>query len=524
MRPILVFLVLLTLSLLNSKANSISVSGNVAGDWNVDTVRVMSDILLQDGDSLVIHPGVLVEFHGPYSFYVGGFMHALGTPNDRITFDVADTTGFSVDSIPDGGWNGIQFYYTTVNVDSSIFDHCIFRHGKAVSADTLENHGGAICVRYFDKIRISRCLFEDNFAALNGGAIYLEGGSVRINQNEFLNNRCGPADSPWGYGGAICSDLSSPLISNNYFEGNSSTGVGGAAAIRFQDAAVNSNIFTQNYSALGGAIGYLHYYEYPFSQCNNLMYNNSSDFFGGAIASLDAGPTFVNNTVTGNYSTYGGGFYVKDSIVPDIYNSIFWDNQAAVGPEVYLWDAYASANFYYCDVEGGPELFGGSGGGAGYTGEYRDNLDLNPLFEYPSNNDFHLSLNSPVQNMGTPDTTGLRIPSVDLDGELRIDIHAQVIDMGCYELQWVGLGPDWTGSGRDNAVIYPNPAADHLIIQSSSVISKIQVLDSTGTMIMEVYPAMAESFLQTNELARGIYLIKIYSDEGMITRKVVVAK
>ena len=523
MRSFLLSLVLLTLAVLCSRADSISVSGNVSGEWDVDTVLVTGDIIVGEGDSLFIQPGVLVEFQGPYSFYVGGYVRALGTIADQIFFDVADTTGFSNDTIPDGGWNGMQFYYTHQSVDSSIFEHCTFRHGKAVSADTLENHGGAFCIRYFDKVRISHCTFLKNFAALNGGAVYLDESDIIMKDNWFVLNNCGPVVFPWGYGGAVCSDSSDPLIMNNVFDANTSTGVGGAVAIRFRDSRVYNNIFSANHSGLGGAVGYLHYYEFPHSQCNNLMYGNSSEFFGGAVACIDAGPTFVNNTLTDNASIYGGAFYVKDSIVPDVYNSILWGNSAGVGPEVYLWDAYASANFFYCDVAGGPELFGGSGGGSGYTGTYVNNLDLDPLFEDAQNGDYHLSPSSLLLNAGSPDTTDLGLPSTDLDGMPRVDVHAQRIDMGCYESQWVGIRPV-SNHESGTITVFPNPASGQLTIESAIVIQEIQLIDIHGKTVMVKYPEVSKMVIQTGNLGPGVYVMRVYSGSEVVAGRIVINK
>jgi predicted outer membrane repeat protein len=458
------FIVLLFAAEVMPQSSSITVNGYVSGLWDVDTVRVTDDIAVAEGDSLIILPGVLVEFRGSYSFYIRGYVHALGSTSAPVVFDVADTLGFSVDTLPQGGWNGIHFYYNAGLPDSSLFEHCVFRHGKAVSPDTLENYGGAVSIRYSDKIRFSHCQFINNFAAYNGGALYAEVSTFQIDNCLFSENRCGPPDFPWGYGGAVCADQSEVKIINNIFTGNSSTGVGGAVAIRFRDAMVSNNIFTYNHSALGGAIGYLHYYQYAHSQCNNLIYGNTAEFFGGGIASLDAGPTFVNNTITQNASVYGGGFYVKDSLIPNLYNTILWDNNAAVGPEVYLWDAFASANFYYCDVAGGPELFGGSGGGAGYGGEYLENIDEDPLFADAANLDFHLSPSSPCINAGTPDTSGLGLPAWDLDGMPRIDHYHQIIDMGCYEHIEVGQTEQSANTREETPIAFPNPFRENVRI------------------------------------------------------------
>lgn len=501
-------------------ASSITVSGNVSGTWDVDTVRVVDDIDVEEDDSLFIMPGVRIEFRGSYSFYVRGVLKAMGTSSQPIVFDVMDTTGFSVDTIPGGGWNGIQFYYNVAPPDSSLIEYCIFRHAKAVSPDTLENHGGAMNIRYSGKLRVSHCVFENNFALLNGGAIYLDEANIVISHCGFMANRCGPAVFPWGYGGAICSDHSSPHIKCNLFEGNSSTGVGGAVAIRFRDARVHSNIFSENHSGLGGALGYLHYYEYPYSQCNNLLFGNTSEFFGGAVANIDAGPTFVNNTITGNASIYGGAFYVKDSLTPAVYNSILWNNSAQVGPEVYLWDALSSADFYYCDVEGGPELFGGSGGGAGYTGTYENNIDLNPLFteNYRLDDDA-----SPCMNTGTPDTSGLRLPTTDLDGMPRIDIHAQLIDMGCYEMQWVGIKDHDNSAGPCRIRTYPNPAVQkvNILLDETAESRILQIFNSTGQPSGQIHlpRGQGEVILDVSGYSPGTYIIRSGDDVGRFVKE-----
>ncbi len=500
-----------------TQKSSISVSGNVSGTWDVDTVYVLDDIDVEMGDSLKILPGVYVEFTGPYSFYVRGHVRFQGEAGNRIRFSIADTIGFSNDSLPVGGWNGIQFFYNNYTPDSSVIDYCEFSYGKAVSTDSLENYGGAVCARRSERIRISNSLFTNCFAGLNGGAIYLENTNALIRDNVFVNNRCGPAGEPYGYGGAICSDFSSPTIIRNQFSGNNSTGVGGAAAIRFQDARVCNNVFRENFSALGGAIGYLHYDEYYYTQCNNLMLENAALFFGGGIASLDAGPTFVNNTLSLNSAPYGGAFYVKDSIVPVLYNCILWNNLGSVGHEVYLWDAYASADFYYCDIEGGYEDFEGSGG-VGYQGNYEHNFDLDPLFS--AADDFRPLGISPCLDSGTPDTAGLLLPYHDLDGFPRIDPLSGIIDLGCYEFFHVGLPDDIYEREDASLEIFPNPASSIVHIRVDPLVPgmKLGILDPTGKWIMNLELHDSEEIqINIENWYSGVYVVFLLDEEGLIS-------
>jgi len=503
-------LILLTHEL---KASSISVEGSVSGMWDVDTVRVTGDIDVEIGDSLFISPGVYVEFWGSFSFYIRGFVCAEGLWGEEIRFDVADTTGFSVDSISKGGWGGIQFYFNSYTADSSIFDYCIFRHGKAISQDSIETHGGAMCLRDIDRLRISNSLFEENFAWYNGGAIYLENSDILIKDCEFLLNRCGPVVLPYGYGGALCADHSETIITGCEFRHNSSTGVGGAVAVRFKDAVINNNIFTDNYSGLGGAMGFLHYYEYPNTHCNNLILDNTAEFFGGAIANINAGPSFVNNTIAYNSASYGGAFYVKDSLVPNVYNTIMWMNWANVGPEVYLWDAYASANFYYCDIKGGSENFGGSGG-TGYNGIYEGNIDVDPLFEIPGFS-YYPELGSPCHNTGTPDTSGLQLPAVDLGGGPRVDNVFERVEMGCYELWWVGnVEQDLKPATKLD--VYPNPAYHELTIRYPESVDhcSIIILDGQSRIIedLSVKESSGTYRIYVSSYIPGVYFVALKQD------------
>lgn len=511
------------------KADSITVSGFVSGTWDTDTVYVTDDITIAEGENLVIIPGTVVRFDGMYAFYVRGSLYASGTPDEGIIFEPTDTTGFTIDTLARGGWNGIRFFYTDPGSDSTILEHCLFKYGKAISDDSLRNFGGALCVRNFNKVRVSHCDFESNFAKFNGGAIYLEEADILIEHSFFSANRCGPPVDPFGYGGAVCADYSNAWIRWNTFENNFSTGVGGAVAVRFQDARVCNSSFTGNFSALGGAIGYLHYYENSHSQCNNLFIFNVSTFFGGAIANIDAGPLYANNTIACNYSVYGGGFYVKDSLVPNIYNSILWGNQASgFGPQVYLWDSYSSANFYYCDIQGGWEEFAGSGGGAGYTGIYENNLETDPLFTDTSANDFMLLTDSPCINAGSPDTAGLMILPYGLNQNPRI-IGGR-IDMGCYE-SLTTLQDENDLKNTNTLLVYPNPAHDELSVHfhsngRSPVI--ISIYDGHGKLVYEKSPGTLPAgaiHIETNMMSQlypGIYFLRVLSDGKISQEKIIV--
>ncbi|MBI9038805.1 MAG: right-handed parallel beta-helix repeat-containing protein [Bacteroidales bacterium] len=517
-----------------SVSESITVSGNVSGTWDVDTVKVIDDIYLREAETLLINPGVTVEFHGGYFFKVSGSLNALGSSSQPVHFTINDTIGFYNDTIPEGGWKGIRFTNQNTSVDSSVFNHCVFNFGKAVSKDSLYNYGGAICIRNSHKIHISRCIFENNFAKYNGGAVYLENANISLANNSFSGNRAGLPVDPYGYGGAVCSDWGVPRISKNIFYNNSSTGIGGGLCVRFSDCPVSHNIFDNNYSALGGGFGILHIELCHHTINNNLIINNGATYFGSGISNGDCSPTYVNNTIVDNYGAVGG-FYCKDSVVPKLYNNIIWGNTGYVGEpsQVYLWDLLSQPDFYFNNIEGGSHAFQGTGGSA-FSGGYENNLNDDP--EFLGGTPFHFGLDdiSPCINAGTIDTLGLMIPAFDIEGKARI--VSGRIDIGAYENQsTVGIQP---GANILDIFLqnpYPNPAPGPVEIPfyvHRPYLVNITVVGLDGRYISHLTNKYFERGLHKiswnlengkgNRVGPGTYIIHLQVGKDTLEKKVVV--
>jgi predicted outer membrane repeat protein len=514
---------------LSSHADHITVQGNVSGEWNADTIFVTGDLLIPDGQNLLIQPGTVVQFLGSFAFNVQGSVNASGYLNDSIYFQVADTTGFHIDSIPDGGWKGIKFDHNRNSNSTSVFYRCRFSFGKMVSDDPLSGNGGAISVKAFDKVQIDECRFAGNYATFNGGAVYLDSADISIFRSGFENNRCGLSVAPWGYGGAVCADNSSPEIRWNVFKGNASTGIGGALSVRYKDCMVYNNVFTGNFSALGGALGVLHIPEINHRISNNLFAANTALYFGGGIATINASPVYINNTIADNSATYGGGFYCKDSISPAFHNTIIWGNMAAVGPQGYLFEVFSQADFYSCDVQGGPSLFGGSGGGEAFSGAFENCLDTLPGFldftEYP----YSLSSQSPCIDAGSADTTGFMLPSADLAGNPRVS-HG-VIDMGAYEFLFVGVKERPGDAATLKA--WPNPTEGKFKVQSLKFkeemvkfkveVEIVELIDHSGRVweVKEMSGDAGEVEIDISHLPDGVYLVRIIDGQRHISEKII---
>src|SRR6478736_1761825 len=76
--------------------------GTVSGTWTVSgsPYLVQGNLLIPNGMSLTINPGVSVSFQGNYKLLVSGRLVAAGTAADSIRFTAANAAT---------GWQGIRF-------------------------------------------------------------------------------------------------------------------------------------------------------------------------------------------------------------------------------------------------------------------------------------------------------------------------------------------------------------------------------------------------------------------------------
>lgn len=524
----LLFLLISLAIQINIRASSIEVSGEVSGQWSVDTVKVTGDIYLESGQTLIIDPGVRIEFLGHYQFQVRGRILALGTTDAMIEFARSDTTGFSDTLTNAGGWNGIFYEHVDPSTDSSLFTYCTFKFGKAVTTgDSIGLYGGAFRIVEFNKIAFTHCLFEYNHAYRWGGAIYARNADIRISECGFRYNESGRSEPPWGYGGAISFVHSAPEIISNLFDENRSTGIGGGISFEYSDPVVTYNIISGNFSGLGGGIGYLR--SEPQNVCsNNLVYENEALFFGGGIACIRSQTVFVNNTVMDNLSVYGGGFYCNDSACPSNYNCLFYNNFAFEGIEVYIWDIRSAPNFYYCNVPGDTSDFAGSGGHEGYHGEYLHNLDTVPDFSGTGISPFQLLFSSPMRDAGIPDTSSLMIPDKDLAGDPRIYNHR--IDIGAYEWN-PGPGVNELLLSENQLFLFPNPTSRDITVRyftNKHMDAGFSVFTMEGQLIYrspkkhyeagwnEIHWGITSPWLK--KISSGSYLLRLESDDKIISK------
>jgi len=368
-------------------------AGNVSGTWTLagSPYNIQGHIQISDGTTLIIEPGVTVNFQGTYKLNVQGRLLAVGTATDTIVFTAANITN---------GWRGIRFDNTPATNDSSKIVYCKLQYGKANGSDPY-NKGGALYFNNFSKVIILNCNIS-NCSAYQGGGIYCISSSPIISYNSIANNSS-------GYAGGIYCENSSPTISNNIISSNNANILdpGGGIYTQAGSPYIFNNIITNNTAFNGGGIyctggnqtiinniicnntasatgGGISCENGSQTIINNIVCNNTADGCGGGISLGGSNSTTIilNSTFANNNAQRGGALSVYSS-VPVFRNCVFYGNNASSsGPVVFLYDETSTPNFFYCDVQGGTSAFDLNGNT--YTGTYQNNIDIDPLFVSPS--------------------------------------------------------------------------------------------------------------------------------------------
>ena len=162
--------------------------------WDCDTILVLEDLTVGEGDTLLIRPGVQVLFAGDYQIRVteNSFVRAEGSLNDTIRFALLDTAGYlaqqnTTDTI---GWRGFLFDKQHSNTtDTSLFSYCHFEHLSPKTGKALIKTDNDL-----SPVRLSNSLFANNLMMQNGTQL-VSINDVPSSKNRFQANRSLALDS-----------------------------------------------------------------------------------------------------------------------------------------------------------------------------------------------------------------------------------------------------------------------------------------------------------------------------------------
>jgi parallel beta-helix repeat protein/predicted outer membrane repeat protein len=251
--------------------------------------------------------------------------------------------------------------------------------------------------------------FNDNTASSRGGGMY-----NYLNSSPTLTRATFSANSATNEGGGMYNFTdSSPIIMDVIFSGNSASYGGGMFNQQYGNPTLTNCTFSDNTAGFGGGI----YNKYQSSPTlKNCVFSSNTANQGGGLHNYDqSSPHLWNVTLYSNSAgQYGGGIYNDLNSNPLLINSILWGNTS----QIYNITG-SSPLVTYSDIQGG---YAGTG-----------NINLNPLFADPANDNLRPRAGSPVINAGT--NSGC--PTSDMDGNPRP--FGATCDMGAYETAFSGI-------------------------------------------------------------------------------------
>lgn len=372
---------------------------------------------------------------------------------------------------------------------------------------SADDGGGAKFDGIDSLLIVADCLFQENEAAEDGGgASFDDVDSMIVVGCQIIGN----AAAEDGGGFEIVDDCYYVEMVDCLFEGNYTEltieyddegfpedtldSDGGALWVEEGDSiGIVNSIFFDNYSADdGGAIYIAEFENVELVQC--LVHNNEAAEDGGGLHIRETDDTDITNcTIVNNYAhDEGGGFWFEEQD-PEFENTVIWGNVAdSSGLQIHIedWDYDSEVEFEYCVVQGGSDEFGWDD-----DGYYRDFaiLDADPMFADSANGDYSITALSPCLNTGSPDTTGMEIPALDLAGNSRIfDGLIDRIDIGVYEYQ----GDPTTHYYMDEPIILDDVTLcyDSIFVLCDVIIpDTVTVTICPGTTVMFMSPDSSEA-------------------------------
>lgn len=416
--------------------------------FNYFSKAIISNCLISDNEAFYAGGGIYCNYSNPiisgnkitnnYAHYHGGgiacYYSSPEISNNIISNDTA-------------GWHGggIFCYQSSPLIESNDISYNSSDYDGGICCDTYSNptitknsithnytgatygHAGGITCCWHCSPLIDDNIISNNTSSDYGGGIYCESYCDPIISNNIISYNSGDL------GGGIHCYYSSPLITNNSIFNNSANKGGGIYAYHQYSPKIRFNIISDNIATISGGGVYCEYYNNAIIINTTIVNNTAAD--GGGIYSVDNSNMIItNSTISNNSANKGGALYCNTNSDPVFKNTILWGNTASTnGTEVFLNSENCDPDFYYCDVQGDTSSFG-LNGTIFYTGNYSNNLNIDPLFVDPLTADWSLQIGSDCIDAGTPDTTGLNLPSVDLAGNLRVTVCR--IDIGAYENQY----------------------------------------------------------------------------------------
>lgn len=429
--------------------------GTVSGTWTKanSPYHITGNISIPADDTLIIEPGVEVEFSGNYSFTINGLLEALGSENDSIYFTATtEWMGLSFNNAPDSS----RLAYCII--ERSFYGGIVCTNSNPViSQCTLNDNGGEV-LGYGgigvinSNPSISFCNIRNNKASLySGGGINLQNSSPKIFNCSIIDNY-----SMNNGGGISCGSGGTPLISHCFISGNEANNSGGGIGVLDGgNPLIRNCTISENTADFEGGGIYFQYGSNGTVQSCILTSNTSYTQGGGIYISSSGGIFEINNSTIKNCQTKtasskGGGIYIgqADSVII-MSTTIDANSSGGEGGTAYSVDCN-NLILNHCDVvnnagqlcEGGIFLNGNTNIIV-KNSIFRDQVGPDIWFQSYSSasvsyNDFLTAGNfyKPPAGLGTPTQINVNGDSCDVFYNIFLDPLFENPAAGNYHLMW----------------------------------------------------------------------------------------
>ena len=518
--PVSMLLLLVSLA----QADTTVPGGNVSGTWDVDgsPYWVTGDITIQEGDTLIVEPGVDVYLQGN-EFDAFGYLEALGTSSDSILFqggtffrvgysDVPSQLAYC--SIIDGGQLRVGYTnpeFSNCRLENNVLSLWMMDTQIVLNDCVISGTGQGVAMFGGSAVTMNGCVVENHSTS---GIYASAGDSVIVTDCQFIGNTS-------EQGGGIMADQGTVSVSGCTFIDNHATaGFGGGIAVDGASLSVSHSTFIDNtcndYEAYtsGGAIGLSYSTDAEIDYCTFHGNNINQGYSVGGLIGLYYSSATVDHCNFGCVDVFQWmGIYVRSSSL-SLSNSVFYDLY-------YEWSVYAVecsytvefSNFYHA----GYSIFGaGSPPGVGelcdvnVNGDSCDvygNIFLDPMFTDPWNCDYTLQAGSPCIDAGDP--------------SFPYDPDGTITDIGRFWFNQTGIQEEAISAPATpglSLLCWPNPCSGGLLKVSCLLDGRqtgsavISLYDVSGRLVsrpnVPFDPVSGSVTLDTSELNSGMYFCR----------------
>jgi hypothetical protein len=393
-----------------------------------------------------VYPDESIQDKIDEAYYFDIIIVSPGTYTENIDFKNKPITLISEDpndpntinaTIIDGGGNGNVVTFERGEREYSVLKGFTIQQGKGygiycinTSSPRIENciikdnNSEGIQCNTYSSPHIKNCSISNNRLGIycNRSSPSIE--DCIIKNNVYYGINCGYNSSPKiencfiednGYAGINCYSYSSPHIQNCIIRNNKSHGIYCSSS----SPSINICQITDN---SGSGV----YCSWSSPNIINCLILRNSTSYGGGIHCNRSSPTITHCTVYDNSAFKGSGLYCENNSSPIIKGCIFWknfpDNEQISGTNY-------NAMVIYSDIQMMEGVYPGTG-----------NINEDPLFRNPEEDDLHLQASSPCIEAGDPNCTltmdvdGEERPwDADRDGNAICDMGADEYKCVCYE-------------------------------------------------------------------------------------------